>query len=74
MRVQNEFNDVTVRSMVPDEEFMRSFEGDLKVWLDAMAAEGYIEDADFVNIGNCVVEVFYGRSNMKATVALDIVL
>lgn len=69
----NETNGVTVRSMIPDTAFEGEFTGDLKIWLDAMAASGYISSSEFVNVGNCGVEVFYGDSQMEATVALDII-
>lgn len=68
----NESNGVTVRSMIPDVGYDGEFQGDLKVWLDAMVDAGYIPNSEYVNVGNCGVEVFYGDSTMDATVALDI--
>uniref|UniRef100_A0A0B7KHH6 Uncharacterized protein n=2 Tax=Bionectria ochroleuca TaxID=29856 RepID=A0A0B7KHH6_BIOOC len=62
----------TVRSMIPDTPFEGEFSGNLKVWLDAMVEKGYAGKDEYLNIGNCGVEVFYGNSHMDATVALDI--
>lgn len=77
---QNPSSGVTVRSALPttgsssSSPFGGVFRGDLKDWLDAMAARGYIRDADYVNVGNAGTEVFYGSSEMKAVVALEIVV
>lgn len=69
---KNPGSGVTVRSMLVDENFDGEFQGDLKLWLDAMAQKGYISDSDYVTVGNAGTEVFYGNAIMNATVALDI--
>lgn len=71
---ENEGSGQMVRSMIPETPFEGEFMGDLKVWLDTMSENGYAASDEFVNIGNGGVEVFYGDSEMKATVALDIVV
>lgn len=63
---------VTVHTLFPESDFEGEFSGDLKDWLDAMATNGYITSDWYVNVGNAGVEVFYGNSEMNATVALDI--
>lgn len=69
---KNEAYDMSVWSMIPDTPFEGEFSGDLKVWLDAMIESGYASSSEFVNHGSCGVEIFYGNSQMEATVALDI--
>ncbi|RYP24230.1 hypothetical protein DL765_000725 [Monosporascus sp. GIB2] len=69
---KNPGSGVTVRSALPESPFGGVFEGDLRDWLGVMAARGYIRDADFVNVGNAGTEIFYGDSEMKAVVALEI--
>ncbi|RYO82849.1 hypothetical protein DL763_008081 [Monosporascus cannonballus] len=69
---KNPGNGVTVRSALPESPFGGVFEGDLRDWLGVMAARGYIRDADYVNVGNAGTEIFYGNSEMKAVVALEI--
>lgn len=68
----NPFNQVTVRSMLPDNEFQGEFQGDLKEWLGFMVTQGYISDSEYLNVGNAGSEVFYGSAQMDAKVALDI--
>ncbi|KAI1323043.1 glycoside hydrolase family 12 protein [Xylariaceae sp. FL0255] len=63
---------VTVRSMLPDTPFSGMFSGDLKVWLDAMVSQGYIEDSQYVNVGNSGTEIFYGQTTQDVITALNI--
>ncbi|KAI0203538.1 glycoside hydrolase family 12 protein [Astrocystis sublimbata] len=69
---KNPASGVTVRSMLVDENYEGEFRGDLKEWLDYMVKKGYISDNDYVNVGNAGTEIFYGKSTMDATVALNI--
>lgn len=63
---------VLVHTLFPDSYYEGEFSGDLREWLDAMANKGYITPDWYLNVGNAGVEVFYGQSEMNATVALDI--
>ncbi|KAI1268843.1 glycoside hydrolase family 12 protein [Xylariaceae sp. FL1019] len=63
---------VTVRSAIADNQFEGEFEGDLKEWLDEMVNLGYIEDTQFVNVGNGGTEIFYGKSTQDVKTALNI--
>ncbi|KAI1756875.1 glycoside hydrolase family 12 protein [Xylaria castorea] len=69
---KNPASGVTVRSMLVDENYDGKFQGDLKEWLDAMVAKGYVSDNDYVTVGNAGTEIFYGKSTQDATVALNI--
>lgn len=71
---KNPGSGVTVRSMLVDENFDGEFQGDLKLWMDAMVQKGYISDSDYVTVGNAGTELFYGNTIMNATVALNIEL
>ncbi|KAJ2992987.1 hypothetical protein NUW58_g1987 [Xylaria curta] len=57
-----------------DEDYKGEFRGDLKTWLDYMVQKGYVSDSEYVTAGNAGTEIFYGKSTMEATVALDIKL
>ncbi|KAI0159577.1 glycoside hydrolase family 12 protein [Xylariaceae sp. FL1272] len=63
---------VTVRSAIADNQFEGEFEGDLKEWLDEMVTLGYIEDTQFVNVGNGGTEIFYGKTTQDVKTALNI--
>ncbi|EMR68704.1 putative family 12 glycoside hydrolase protein [Eutypa lata UCREL1] len=69
---ENPGSGVTVRSALPTSSFDGVFEGDLRDWLQVMADRGYVADGDYVNVGNAGTEVFYGSSEMKAVVAIEI--
>lgn len=69
---ENPGSGVTVRSALPTSSFDGVFEGDLRDWLQVMADGGYVADGDYVNVGNAGTEVFYGSSEMKAVVAIEI--
>ncbi|KAI0402863.1 glycoside hydrolase family 12 protein [Xylaria palmicola] len=73
---QNPASGVTVRSLLADAGAYDGgvFRGDLKEWLDAMARRGYVSSTDYVTVGNAGTEIFYGKSVMDATVALDIIV
>ncbi|KAI5207382.1 endoglucanase-1 precursor [Aureobasidium subglaciale] len=69
---KNDDTGITVHTMMPEKQFLGSFTGDLKDWLEALVQHGTFDDSTYVNVGNAGTEYFYGNSIFNATLGLQI--
>lgn len=68
----NKDTGITVSSLLPDKQFVGSFTGDIKDWLEALVKVGVFKASTFVNVGNAGTEPFYGNALMKAKLGLQV--